>query len=44
MLHIYYCVPLRNGFYSVRAQTNLNHPVDPDSYTVVVWRVADLYP
>ena len=37
-------VPLRNGFYSFRAQTDLNHPVDPDSYTVAVRGVADLYP
>ena len=35
--------PLRNGFYSFRAQTDWNHPVDPDSYTVVVRGVADLY-
>ena len=36
-------VPLRNGFYSFRAQTASHHPVDPDSYTVVVRGVADLY-
>ena len=37
-------VPLRNGFYIFRAQTAYHHPVDPDSYTVVAMRVADLYP
>ena len=38
-------VPLRNGFYSFRAQTAYHHPVDPDSYTAVGARgVADLYP
>ena len=37
-------VPLRNRFYSFRAQTDYQHPVDPDSYTVVVRGVADLYP
>ena len=26
-------VPLRNGFYSFRAQADEDHPVDPDSYT-----------
>ena len=35
-------VPLQNGFYSFRAQTGERHPDDPDSYTVVVTRVADL--
>ena len=30
--------------YIFRAQTDENHPVDPDSYTVVVRGVADLYP
>ena len=37
-------VPLKNGFYSFRAQTEYYHPVDPDSYTVVQRGVADLYP
>ena len=27
-------IPLQNGFYSFRAQTDQRHPVDPDSYTV----------
>ena len=34
----------KNGFYSFRAQTDEDHPVDPDSYTVVARGVADLYP
>ena len=33
-------VPLRNGFYSFRAQTAKHHPVDPDSYTVVARGVS----
>ena len=38
-------VPLKNGFYSFRAQTDqYHHPVDRDSYTVVARGVADLYP
>ena len=37
-------VPLNNGFYSFRAQTDYHHPVDPDSYTVVPRGIADLYP
>ena len=37
-------VPLRNGFYSFREQTDCHYPVDPDSYTVVARGVADLYP
>ena len=37
-------VPLKNGFYSFRAQTGEHQPVDPDSYTVVPRGVADLYP
>ena len=38
-------VPLTNGFYSFRAQTDQHHPVDPGtSYTVVARGVADLYP
>ena len=37
-------VPLRNGFFSFRAQTDSQHPVDPDSYTVVARGVVDLYP
>ena len=28
-------VPLRNVFYSFRAQTDYHHPVDPDTYSVV---------
>ena len=37
-------VPIKNGFYSFRAQTDHHHPVEPDSYTVVARGVADLYP
>ena len=37
-------VPLNNGFYSFRAQTDKHHPVDPDSYTVVPRGVTELYP
>ena len=38
-------VPLKNGFYSFRAQTDYHHPVDPGtSYTVVPTGVADLFP
>ena len=37
-------VPLKNGFYSFRAQTGQHHPVDPAGYTVVPRGVADLYP
>ena len=38
-------VPLRKGYHVFRAKTAKHHPVDPDSYTVVVARgVADLYP
>ena len=37
-------VPLRNGFYSFRAQTDQHHPVDPDSYTAVARGVVDIYP
>ena len=38
-------VPLKNGFYSLRAQIDQHHPVDPGtSYTAVVPRgLADLY-
>ena len=36
--------PLKNGFYSYRAQTAQHHPVDPDTYTVVARGVAGLYP
>ena len=37
-------VPPKNKFYSFRAQTDLRHPVDPDSYVVVPRGAADLYP
>ena len=37
-------VPLRNGLYSFRAQTDQHHPLDPDGYTVFARGVADLYP
>ena len=37
-------VPLRNRFYSFRAQTGSHHHVDPDSCTVVAREVDDLKP
>ena len=37
-------VPLRNGLYSFRAQTDYPHPVDHGtSYTALLREVADLY-
>ena len=37
-------VLLKNRFFSFRAKTDKHHLVDPDSKSVVVRRVADLYP
>ena len=41
-LAVRFCRP-QNGFYSFRAQTDLNLPFHPDSHTVVATGVADLY-
>ena len=37
-------VPLYNGIYIFRAQTDKHHTVDADRYTVVARGVADLHP